>query len=200
MAERGKHTQALALRTAARGNGHTVEGGLLTIGKGKMERLVGVHGEQRKAMARLLPHTKLRGEAHQAIDDAVRVLRHGKHTLVVLRGERHSLALKPLVGMAMVEPLKKALHQLVATRIGVLGVAYLPKRVGEVAASAASNLHLGQHLMVFLKYGNVGQRLLTLGRYSGEVASRSTTDYGDTKRLMGHANSIRSNAYRADYF
>ena len=156
----------------------------MAICEGEMQLHVLVLGNVGKTMPRLLFHTKSCGEIHEAVDNAVRVLRHGKHAFVLLRREPHSLALKPFIGVAVVKPLEQTLHQFVSARIGMFRVAYLSERVGKVAASAARNLHLGKHLLVLLEDGDVSRRAVAFSLDSGKITSRSTADDGDVEWLL----------------
>lgn len=161
---------------ATGGYGHTVEAGLHAIGKGEEPRLVLVLRYGCKAVLRLLLNAQLCGKPREAIDDAVRALRHRERTLVLLCGKPHALALEPLVCAAVVEPLKQTLHKLVPSWISLLGVANALERVGKVAASTASDLYLCQHLLVFLKYSDVCRWTVAFGLYGGKVAGSAATD------------------------
>lgn len=82
-------------------------------------------------------------ESDETREDALRILRGGKHAFVALRDEGHSFAFEPFVGVAVAELLEQALHEFVAARVGLLGIADEGEGIGEVASSAAGDGHLG---------------------------------------------------------
>ena len=178
MSQQGVHLQSFALRTASSSDGYAVKVALPSVGKAQVQRSVVVASDVVEAVACLLLHTQTCGKPHQTVDDAVRVLRLRKHALVVLRSQPHALAFKPFVGAAVVKPLEQSLHQFVSARIGMLHVAYLAKRIGKVAASAARDFHLGKHLRRLFKDSDVGRRAVALCFDCSKVARRSATDNG----------------------
>lgn len=78
----------------------------------------------------------------------------------------------------VVEALEESLHEFVAARIGVLGVAYLLERIGEIAASAARDGYLCKHLLVLLEDGDVGVGIVALRFYRTEVPGCAAADDG----------------------
>ena len=186
VAQHGVHLQPFALRTASRSDCYAVEVALQSVGKTQVQRPVVVAGDTVKAVACLLLYAQSCGKSHEAVDDAVRVLRLRKHALVLLRGKSHTLAFKPFVGAAMVKPLEQPLHQFVSARISMLHVAYLSKRIGKVAASAARDFHLGEHLGRLLEDCDVGRRAVAFCFDCSKVARRSATNNSN-----GHIFELR---------
>ena len=118
-------------------------------------------------------------QPQQRADDVLRVLRTGKHALVVLHCERHALRLKPAHGVAVVERVEQAFHQPRAARVHRFEAAHLLERVGEVAAAAARYRHLCQWAVEAFVHADVRLRHSPRRLYGREAARRACADNGN---------------------
>ena len=91
----------------------------------------------------------------EAVYDALRVLRGGEDTVIILRHQGHTMPLEPVIGVGRAELLEEALQQTMASWVHGREVRNTLKGVGAVAATTARDLHLRQHMMAALQNGHV---------------------------------------------
>ena len=85
------------------------------------------------------------GMLQKTVDDGVGVLGLRKHTVVVLPRQRHTVPLKPGIGVLMVKMVEEPFQQAVTAGVYTAQVGNSLKGVGAVAAAAAGYLNLGQN-------------------------------------------------------
>ena len=119
-------------------------------------------------------HAEPPAVAEEAIDDGLRRLGGGEYAAVGLRRESHAVALKPSVGIAMVERMEETEHELMSTRIDRAEVANGREAVGAVAAPAARHLHLLQHTLRAFENDDAHLRAHLLEVDGQEEACRAT--------------------------
>ena len=105
------------------------------------------------------------------------ILRLREDTLVGLDGERHAVALEPLVGVVLRETVHQTAHEAVTTGIDGREVgADTLEGVRAVATPSPTHLDLGQHAAATLEDGDVhrGHHLLEV---HGEEKARGPATY-----------------------
>ena len=112
----------------------------------------------------------------ETVDDRLRILRLGEHTVVFLDGQSYAMPFEPLVGIALTEPFHEALHQPVTTGIHLFQVTYILEGIRAVAPSAPGYCHLAQHLTAALEDGDVHLRHHLL-QADGQEESCRTPSY-----------------------
>ena len=155
--------QSFHQRLTACGNGHEV--------------VVGQFVKTVHSMSRLHFHTKAMSFRKETVDDGMRVLCSRKDTLVRLCHQRHSVTLKPGIGITIVERLEQTLHQSVAARIDFRQVTYIIKGIGTVTSSPTRHLDLRQHTLTTFQDNDLHFRHRRLEVDGQKEASRSATYY-----------------------
>ena len=165
-----------------RGDGYPVEGNLPDFGNGmrgleiQEQALILKFGDGGELVVALYLHAQSLGGIHQTVDDAVRILRLRKHTLVFLCNQWHAVLLKPVEGMLVVESFEESLHQFMSARVRLFQVGNLVKGIGKIASSSSRDFHLGENLRILLEYVNVGVREVALGLYRRKESCGTPTN------------------------
>ena len=101
---------------------------------------------------------QFRSKAFQATDYGTGILCGRKHTMVVLRDERHAVRFEPLVGIPVTELFEKPLQELVSTGVDLFQVCHTLKSIGQVAASAARDQYFFQYIRLPFEYRDLHLR------------------------------------------
>ena len=171
--------EALQLRMTTRGDGYPVEGNLPDFGRClevQEQALILQFGDGGELVVALYLHPQSLGGIHQAVDDAVRILRLRKHALVFLRNQWHAVLLKPVEGMLVVESLEESLHQFMSARVRLFQVGNFLKGIGKIASSSSRDFHLGENLRILLENRDVGVREVALGLYRRKESCGTPTN------------------------
>ena len=98
--------------------------------------------------------------------------------MVFLHHKWHVVFLKPLSGLLRTELLEEPLHELMTTRIDLFQVSDGLERVCEVAPSASSYFHFGEHFCASLKDGDLCKWLFVLSSNGSKKTGCASTDDG----------------------
>ena len=132
---------------------------------------------------------QLVGLARQAVDDSLRCLRPGEHTVVGLRHQWHPMPFEPFVRIAVVELPEQPFHEAVTARIHLFQVGNAGKAVRQVASSAARNAHFCQHAARLFKNNHFGVAVGLPGCY-GSKETRCAAAYDGNMAGGVHENIV----------
>ena len=114
----------------------------------------------------------------------------------VLFDEPYAFGLEPAAGVLGTEMMKCAFHQLETPRIDFPQVSDGIEGVGQVAAPAAGQRHLGKGLGTGLKYGHIDIRAPSFQFDGTQTAGRSGADDGQLRHRVRIGMRPRSGGIR----
>ncbi len=97
-------------------------------------------------------------KAFQATGYGTGILCGRKHTMVVLRDERHAVRFEPLVGIPVTELFEKPPSRACAHGVDLFQVCHTLKSIGQVAASAARDQYFFQYIRLPFEYRDLHLR------------------------------------------
>ena len=114
--------------------------------------------------------------AHKALDNRVRILRHGENAIIILCYQRNTMMLKPIVCIMVIKHLEQPLHELMTTWIDQLQILHGSERIGAITSSTTRYFHFCQHPFASFKDRNIHFRHHLLEIDCHEKASRTATN------------------------